>query len=461
VADASSATTVQGAAPTVRLGVAGPTRRIDLAVPVWADAATVLAAYQDATGESGPAVLRTSDGSVVEPSRPLTALGLEHGTLLHVGPPQVDDASRAATGPVAHAPTASAWRGRTAVGLAALTVLAGAALSLDLAAGPRAEAAAVLLVVVLLCAGHVRRDPAGWSAAVPALGAAAGLLAGYQDGPGGLFLGIAVAGLVALAVAACLRAVVPLGEEEVLEVWLASAGVLALAALLVLVTDGTATGLLALLLSTAALAALLLPALVVDVADEVLVDLDRLAVTAWSARERPRGGRTRSVVRAETVRAVVRRAQRRVSAGTVAVAVVVGACGPLIALLSPRGLTGDGARVLAFLGAVGLALAARGVRASVPRTGLRLAAGVTVLALGVHLVLRLHAAGADGFALVPALAAGLGGLVALAAAALGRGWRSVWWARAADVAQTLALVLMVAALPVATGLFVWVRQFVS
>ena len=45
--------------------------------------------------------------------------------------------------------------------------------------------------------------------------------------------------------------------------------------------------------------------------------------------------------------------------------------------------------------------------------------------------------------------------------ALGQGWRSVWWARLADVVEALAVVLVVAAVPLAAGIFGAVRSLVS
>ena len=47
-----------------------------------------------------------------------------------------------------------------------------------------------------------------------------------------------------------------------------------------------------------------MPGLAVDVPDQLLLDLERLAVTAWSARERPAGRRGRTLVAPEAVAAV-------------------------------------------------------------------------------------------------------------------------------------------------------------
>ena len=78
------------------------------------------------------------------------------------------------------------------------------------------------------------------------------------------------------------------------------------------------------LFAVAVVAARLLPYTVVDVPDQALLDLDRLAVTAWSAREQPRGSRRSAASSATTASSViVRRGQRLVSAGTVVIALVV------------------------------------------------------------------------------------------------------------------------------------------
>jgi hypothetical protein len=50
---------------------------------------------------------------------------------------------------------------------------------------------------------------------------------------------------------------------------------------------------------------------------------------------------------------------------------------------------------------------------------------------------------------------GLGVVLVVVAVATGRGWRSAWWSRRAEVAEGLAGALVVASLVVATG---WFRQ---
>jgi hypothetical protein len=230
-------------------------------------------------------------------------------------------------------------------------------------------------------------------------------------------------------------------------------------ALGMLLTGASAQGLWALLFAVAVVAARLLPYTVVDVPDQALLDLDRLAVTAWSAREQPRGSRRkRSMVRFEGVSVVVRRGLRLVSAGTVVIAVVVATTGPLLTLDAGHDLRGFSALAMVGLGGVALSLVARSFRSRLPRTALRLSATWVLGFLGLE-VLRAFGPTVDYvfFGAVATTAV----LVTLTAVSLGRGWRSVWWARVADLVEGLSIVLVVAAVPLASGFFAVVRGFTA
>jgi hypothetical protein len=52
-----------------------------------------------------------------------------------------------------------------------------------------------------------------------------------------------------------------------------------------------------------------------------------------------------------------------------------------------------------------------------------------------------------------AVAIGLGLLMVLVAVATGRGWRSVWWSRRAEVAEGFCAAAALASVVVSTGLF--------
>jgi hypothetical protein len=141
------------------------------------------------------------------------------------------------------------------------------------------------------------------------------------------------------------------------------------------------------------------------------------------------------------------------------IALVAGAAGPLLLLL--RGVADLAAitsQVMVGLGAVALSLVARSFRAALPRLALRLCAAWLLAALGLA-VLRSADSTTDWGVFAGALLLSL--VVTLTAVQLGRGWRSVWWARAADVTEGLGIVLIVALVPLASGLSEVIRGFVS
>lgn len=447
-------------APTVRLTVAGDAGRADLAVPPAADVATVLRWYAESVGAPLAGLeLRTSAGALLDPREPVAGLRLAHGALLVACVPEAPAGSSSDGPPRPGTPVRPRLGPATAVPAVTAAVAAVLAGGLAAAAGDpwRTGAAGVLaaavVAVLLLPGGRAAAVPAA-----PAFGVGAGLALGYAPGPGGLLLGLVAGGLAAVAVAGVARALRPGVHDEALLVWLSSAGLVAAAALAALLVGVGSASLLPVLLTAAVAAALLLPSAVVDVPDTTLVDLDLLAVTAWSARERPRGRRRRVVVRPEAVAALARRSRRLVEAGSVAVAVVVAVTAPVLALAGHHGVTGDGARVLLLLAAATLVLSTRGLRAGLARSSQRLASLWCFVLLGAHAVTRV---GPSYWWAVVVVAAGPALLVAVVAVALGRGWRSVWWARAAEVAQTLCVVLLVGTLPVACGLFVWIRGIAS
>jgi hypothetical protein len=117
-----------------------------------------------------------------------------------------------------------------------------------------------------------------------------------------------------------------------------------------------------------------------------------------------------------------------------------------------------GARVMVGLAGAALLLAARSYRHAAARAMLR-AAGLTCWAALAVVLLRLLdpsegvALGISGVLLAAVLVA--------VAVATGRGWRSAWWSRRAEVAEGLAGAGAIAALVVASGLFraLWEIKF--
>jgi hypothetical protein len=322
-------------------------------------------------------------------------------------------------------------------------------------------------VLLLLCAtvsaaplpGASGASARARTAASPAFAAGAGFAATYTDGPGGLLLGLVVAALAAAVFAALGRTFLDPDHDELVDVWLVVGGALAVVVTVLLLVGAAPQGLWAVLFAGAVVAARLLPFTVVDVPDEALLDLDRLAVTAWSARERPRGGRRRrSIVRFDGVTTVVHRGLRLVAAGTFVIAGTVALTGPLLVLGADRDRQGIGSLVMVGLGGAALALVARSFRSALPRVALRLAASSVLVFLG-YVVLREFGPTTDW--VVFASAAALGLLATVTAVSLGRGWRSVWWARVADIVEGLSIVLVVAAAPLASGFFDVVRGFTA
>jgi hypothetical protein len=117
-----------------------------------------------------------------------------------------------------------------------------------------------------------------------------------------------------------------------------------------------------------------------------------------------------------------------------------------------------GARVMVGLSGAALLLAARSYRHPAARTMLR-GAGLTCWAALAVVMLRV----VDTSQSVTLGIAGvlLAVLLVAVAIATGRGWRSAWWSRRAEVAEGLAGAGAIAALVVASGLFraLWEIKF--
>lgn len=239
-------------------------------------------------------------------------------------------------------------------------------------------------------------------------------------------------------------------QEQVLRVWVVvGAGVFAVTVAGALV--GAPTALVwGVLLVLAVLAPRFVPGLAVDVPDQLLLDLERLAVTAWSARERPAGRRGRTIVAPEAVADVAAGGARTVTAACAAVvAVAVVAASGLLGAVE-AGVDVVGARVMVLFSGAAIVLAARSYRHRAARALLRLAGLGCWVALGVDVAPALHGSAGMAVAVGAVLVAGL---VVPVAVATGRGWRSAWWARRAEVAEGLSSALALAALVVASGFF--------
>lgn len=447
---------------TLRLTVLATAQRADLVVPEWLQVVDLAEVVQERLQLAEPPTLLDAAGRPLPPERSLTEAGLRHGAVVVVAPQPGAAAApdEEAVGPGDAAPTRErVWAAGWLVDLATAAVVVGA-VSAAVGTDPLRTVAAgllVLLAVAALLPGGTprlrtqRRHLVPWCLGGAAL-AAVGLPAEQP------LLPIAVAGLGAFAAAGVLRAVTD--DDVVSMVWLWGAGTVALVSTTLLVVGAGVAGLWSTLLVLALVWIRLLPTLVVDVPDDTLLDLERLAVTAWSSRDdRPRGRRRRRIVRRHEVAGLAREGGAMLRAGT-AGGVLVMVVATALLLDVADGLSRSavvGGRVQVGVAAVALALVARAYRDWRLQALLRAGAATMVLLLGAALG---ELGATTSLVLAAALAAVATGVV-WAALALGRGWRSVWWARMADVGQSLCIATSVALLPLASGLFDLVWRFTS
>jgi hypothetical protein len=448
---------------SLRVTVLGPGGEVDLAVAPGALARDLL--VTDVLDDAAAApTLATAAGALLDPERRLDDQGVEDGALIVVLP-------EAATG---RATSRRARRTETAVApaggrlLAAAPrwgLLAGGLLALvgaaAVAGGPRPVGVPVALLLAALAAVAVPPRTALLTAvrtAAPALAALGVWLLVGAEGPGRPLLAATAAAVAAALAAAAARATGG-GDEPLLVELLAGCAVAAGCALgLVLGAPGTAVACLA----AGAILPLvrLLPSSVVDVPDDVLLELDRLSVTAWSARDSRAGARRRRVrLRQDDVAGTVGRGRRLLRAWSVAAAAATAALSLGLAATEHVGWARAGVPVLLACLAAGLPLVARGLRERLPRVALLLGGLVAGTATAALLLTRLD----DGpwAVAVPCALAVAGVGAAVAGAALGRGWRSVRWARFADGVEALAVVLVLPAALVAAGAVEWVRALVA
>lgn len=435
-------------AESLPITVHGPAGALDLVVPPGATAADVAEEYAAQAGTTRPALLDrlgrplVADGSLAD-------AGVRPGDLLVAASPGAP--ARAGAAPAAPAPRPETtdrvgvwWCVVAAVG-AALAGWCGAQADGVL----RDVALGLLGLGVLLCLLPAPSYAGPRLATAPALGGSAAFVLAWHPDPERLPVVVGAVALAAAVVAAVARALDRRADEP-LRVWL-------LAGVAVFVVTGATTLAdlpprvpWALLLVGAMLMARFVPALAVDVPDHYLLDLDRLAVTAWSARERPSGRRGRTVVPPEAVAEVARRSTRLVTAAAAAILVAAAAAAPLLLATATLPVDRIGARVLVGLAGAALLLAARSYRHGPARVLLRLAGLAAWAALAAVLLPLLDPGDLTALASVAVL---LAAVLVVAAVATGRGWRSAWWSRRAEVAEGLAGAGAIAAVLVAVGLF--------
>lgn len=437
-------------AESLPVTVHGPGGVVDLVVPPGATAADVAQEYAVLAGSPAPALLDRL-GRPLRADGPLADAGVRPGDLLVAAPPGAADRA-AADPPPAPAPAgpssdrAGVWWCAVAAAGAALAAWCGARADDPLL---RDVTVGLLALGVLLCLLPSPAYAGPRLAAAPAFGGAAAFVLAWHPDAERLPV---VAGAVALAagvVAAVARALDRRADEP-LRVWLVAGVAVAVVTGATTLADLPPRVPWALLLVAAVLMARFVPSLAVDVPDHYLLDLDRLAVTAWSARERPTGRRGRTVVPPDAVAEVARRGTRLVAAATAAVLAVVAVSAPLLLATATLPLDRVGARVLVALAGAALLLAARSYRHPPARALLRLAGLVAWTALAVVLLPALDAGWLRTVVVVAVL---LAAVLVVAAVATGRGWRSAWWSRRAEVAEGLAGAGAIASLCVAVGVF--------
>ncbi|MFC5997131.1 hypothetical protein ACFP6A_00085 [Quadrisphaera sp. GCM10027208] len=458
----------------VRVGVLTPSGRCDLAVPAGTPAGALLDALRvgdrlpGRLGGRDPGALRlmTATGTDVDPAEPVGGPVLGEGDVLVVVTARGSAAATGA-GPLSP-PAATTSPGPVRAGLLGGGVLALAgAVATALTAAPgdplRTAAATVLLALAVALALLARTTTAGGPAVTlaPVLAGAGGWLLVVTDRPGWSLVALTAAAVAAAVTAVLARSARPVrddGPGAVLLVELVVAVTAGAAAVLALVTGAGGAVLAALAAGLVLPLVRLLPAGVVDVPDDVLLELDRLAVTAWSVHGPRRSRSRRTRLRRQDVDGVVRRGRVLLAAWALAAAAVAVAAVALLVATPATGWARLGVLVLLGCLAVGLPLAARAVRERRPRALLSVAGVAGSVALAAELL-----PGATGWVAVAVVSvAVLAALSAAAAAtAVGHGWGSVHWARAADVVEGLAVLLALPAAVVAAGAVEWLRAVVS
>ena len=435
---------------TIPVSIHGPAGVLDLVVPAGATSVDVAREYARQAGVPGIPLLQTALGDRLNAAVPLGEVGVQPGDVL-VATTGVHRPRRTTLLEGAkNAPESPALASMIATLASLVAVLSSwyaARAGEDVI---RTVAVGILLACALAGVLPLGRHASQRAAAAPAFAAAAAFAALYEPGVHLLPAILGAAGISAAVVAGIGRALA-VGSDEAATVWIASGlTVFACCALPALLGwDARVAWTLLVLLSM--MAARFAPSLAIDVPDEALLDLDRLAVTAWSARDGRRSGRRgRIVVTADAMERLVRRASRLVAGASVAILVTAVVASPLLLHSATIDLDRIGARCLVFFAGCALLLAARSYRHAAARSLLRLAGLGALAALAVHLVVGPGAAHLDPFFY---LVVALGAVSVAAAVATGRGWRSVWWSRRAEVAESLCGSFAFAAAVVAAGVF--------
>ncbi|MFC7726367.1 hypothetical protein ACFQW6_14735 [Nocardioides sp. GCM10028917] len=435
---------------TIALSIHGPAGVLDLVVPAGATAVDVAREYAKQADVPGIPLLQTALGERLNAAVPLGEAGVQPGDVL-VATTSVHRPRRVTLLQTARNAPESPGLAAMIAWLAALVAVlaawyAGRAGDDVLRTATVGVLLACALAGVLPLGRHARQR----AAAAPAFAAAAAFAALHEPGAHLLPAVLGAAGISAAVVAGIGRAL-SADDDEVSTVWIVSGLTVFACCAVPAMLGWDARVAWTLLVFLSMMAARFAPSLAVNVPDEALLDLDRLAVTAWSARDSQRQGRRgRIVVASDAMERLVHRAARIVTGAAAAIMVTMLVASPLLLHTATIDLDRIGARCLVFFAGCSLLLAARSYRHAAARILLRLAGLGALLALAVHLVAGPGATHVDVFFYVTV---GLGVIALPAAVAAGRGWRSVWWSRRAEVAESLCGSFAFAAAVVAAGVF--------
>ena len=435
---------------TIPVSIHGPAGVLDLVVPAGATSVDVAREYARQADVPGIPLLQTALGDRLNAAAPLGEIGVQPGDVLvattGVHRPRRTTLLEAAK----NAPESPALASMIATLASLVAVLSSWYAARAGEDAIRTVAVGILLACALAGVLPLGRHASQRAAAAPAFAAAAAFAALYEPGVHLLPAILGAAGISAAVVAGIGRALA-VGSDEAATVWIASGLTVFACCALPALLGWDARVAWTLLVFLSMMAARFAPSLAIDVPDEALLDLDRLAVTAWSARDGRRSGRRgRIVVTADAMERLVRRASRLVAGASLAILVTVVVASPLLLHSATIDLDRIGARCLVFFAGCALLLAARSYRHAAARSLLRLAGLGALAALVVHLVVGPGAAHLDPFFY---LVVALGAVSVAAAVATGRGWRSVWWSRRAEVAESLCGSFAFAAAVVAAGVF--------
>lgn len=452
--DGSAGHTTDG----LSLSVHGPSGVLDLVVPAGASAGDVAIEYAAQSRMPAVPTLLTRLGRPLDPDESLEESGVSSGALLVAllhgsASPAVTSSRRRRTEarteeratPASPGPLSALWFCVST----AVALLAGWAASQEEPSDLRKAAIGLLAGAALLGVVPVGRFTAHRILSAPAFAASAAFVVAWDPAPERLPTIVGVAALTAAVTAGVARALDP-RSEEALRVWVVVGVAVFVVTCGAALLDFRPQVAWAVLLLIAMLAARFVPTLAVDVPDQLLIDLERLAVTAWSARDRPAGRRGRIVVPPRAIEVVAERGTRMVTAASAAVLATVAVSAPLLLDAATQRHDWVGARCLVFFAGATLLLTARSYRNVAARSLLRAAGLACWLVL---LVVLLSEAELDLVLTLGIVAISLACLVILASVALGRGWRSAWWARRAEVAEALCGSFAVGSIVVAVGLF--------